>query len=33
MKRHINPIVAFFVVWFTVSLIVVAIGIVRNVGG
>lgn len=33
MKLHINPIVAFFVVWFTTAVVLVAIGIVRNVGG
>ena len=33
MKQYMNPIIVFFVVWFSVSVIVVAVGIVRNLVG
>lgn len=33
MKPDLNPIILFFIVWFSVSVVLVAVGIVRNIGG
>ena len=30
MKKHINPIIVFFTIWFSVAVAVVAVGIVQN---
>ena len=32
MKPYLNPIIVFFAVWFSVSAVVVAAGIVKNIG-
>ena len=32
MKRYLNPIIIFLVVWFSVSVAMVAAGIVKNLG-